>query len=273
MARDGPRVSSGVDPGSDSNGPNRVGTLLGSIWPVCLLHGKWDPHHDAAATEGAIDLGFSSLGTRRRHRVAGADFDFCRGAKDSIFSLFLLCPCRRRVPLGPVGNVRNGGCRSSFVMVRKDDDSYLAGAGRVADSARAGWAECQSQGVRSAAAFHVVHLPARDGAASGISGGAAKTSSSRESRGYRDIVAGARRGRTDWHYRADLQRDYVHVRSFPSDDCFPGNPQSSSFCWRNEQAQRKLAGGISLARVGDPRCQDLPRQFPRGSVLRVCGQR
>ena len=25
----------------------------------------------------------------------------------------------------------------------------------------------------------------------------------------------------------------------------------------------KLPGGISLARVGDPRCQDLPRQFPR----------
>src|SRR5207302_10484104 len=117
LARHCACVPGGFDPGRHPHGPHRTaGSLLGRLWPVCLLPGERDIDPDVITQAATVHGGLSLDGACWRYCLARRDLDFRRGPSHSIFPVLLLRARRRSLSLGPLGDFEHGCSRGRLVV-------------------------------------------------------------------------------------------------------------------------------------------------------------
>src|ERR1700678_1240804 len=135
-----------------------------------------------------------------------------RRSEKPILPLFLLCADRSGLPLGVVGNLEHGWGGSGVALGRKLSSAACVGhAGRRSPVAGFGRSASQRYGIRTEAFVHAVDLPARNGIAAGLSGGATEALADGEGCCNQHAVEGSRGIRADWNAAADWPRNRNHV--------------------------------------------------------------
>ena len=151
----------------------------------------------------------------------------------------------------------------SFVLIH-----YWLGAGRSAHWRGVNRPSSKCGDVRAAASVHAVGIPAGDGTAAGISGGAAETSAGGEGGGHRNTVSGAGGSRADGHDRADFPK---RCRCTGRREWWLRRRRrtASGYSWASWNGEQQGAVRISLAGIRLARRQDISGRFSRGRVLRL----